>query len=402
MAESFPGSPVRSEILIALASALNPEGALCSEPEGADDGGKAELWELCLALGDALVAQGSFEEGFLIVSELIGWNELTKYPGKHRVLKNAALQNFTRGRLSGAEDFLKLALKDLFQKETLSASEIRFLILRSVTLADVLLAQGRPRLEAEMELTGTVTSLDKKLGAKSLDSYPESPLLFWYLGRIIRDEGRQRDAGRLFDRALRAADAARKAHPERESDLIRLKELVTSDRKAKKGAYPRFPLSPDIFFGAEQNYAGKYPKVPSPSAMRLELNALKELGRASEFKDRIDWALSLSKEENPNSPDNLRYRSLKLKFLEETQNYEELLLELNDMRENVKFNDPEISSRFQSSTRSYEARTRLAQGDPKGALEAYEAALELLKDANASGEREALEKEILNVKLMAQ
>jgi tetratricopeptide (TPR) repeat protein len=404
MARSFPESPVRAELLRAMASSFRAEGPLCSEPdEGSGEYSKERLWELCSALGDALIDNGLFEEGFLIVSELMGWKDLQKYRGKHRLFKNAALQNFERGKPEGAEEFLKLALRELSQKDSLTDEETAFLILRSVTLGDILLSQGRPKLEAETELTGMVSLLETKIGKEDLDKVPESPMLFWYLGRIFRDEGKDRDSKNYFQRAERAANAALSAHPDKDAELTRLIGLIQEDGKARKGSAPSFPASPGIFFHAEKSYAGKYPKLPSPEAMRLELNALKALGKIPMFSDRIEWALKKSQEENSDLKSNLRYQSLKLKFLEEMGQYEDLYKELDLMIKSTKIDDPLTKALFQSSAKSYEARVKLAQGDRSGALKAYETALGILSTAKAPPEREeAIRKEIEAIRRLGE
>jgi tetratricopeptide (TPR) repeat protein len=226
------------------------------------------------------------------------------------------------------------------------------------------------------------------MGKEALDSHPESPMLFWYLARVLREEGRDGDSAAYFERAARAADAALASHPESAGDLLRLKEMASDDQNSPKGLRPSFPLSPRIFFQAEKLYAGKHPRLPSPQAIRLEL------GRPGEFKERIDWAIDLSKKERPGTGEHLRYWSLKLKYLEEMERREKLYEELERMQKDAEFEDPGALALFQSSAKRYEARVRLSEGDREGSLAAYDSALGLLANTEAPAQKDAIRLEM--------
>jgi tetratricopeptide (TPR) repeat protein len=272
-------------------------------------------------------------------------------------------------------------------------------IARSVTLADTLLREGKPPLEAEIELTAAVTLLERRLGRKALEGLPEGPLLFWYMARVVRGEGRARDSRRLFDRAVRSARAAAEADPGSAPDMARLEELLQADRAWRPGSGepPAFPRSPRIFFEEEAAYAAA-PAPPSPpAAMRLELQAWKLLGRIGEFGPRIDEALAASE---PGTADRLRYQSVRLRYLEEIGDWPGLFEELEAMAtSDPPLEDPRARALFVSSARSYEARKRLASGDPDGAVEAYRKAAAALE--GVTGTEEALSEIRREISLLA-
>ncbi|MDR2349121.1 MAG: hypothetical protein LBF41_00655 [Deltaproteobacteria bacterium] len=393
LAGAFPRSPVLApllrETIATLAKDAVPGAEPCADPGDVPE--RNELWTLCVSLADSLIVLGSFEEGFKVTQELIDWEDSGERPGAHLVFRNAAFQNHERGSVSGAEEFLELALATLGEKEELEPSDVAFIILRTVTLADLILSQGKNPLEAEMELTSTVTFLESKIGKNKLESYPESPMLFWYLARVLRDEGRIRDSRNAFNRARKAALAASRERPENKSETDRLVELVESDRKSKKGHHPNFPLSPRIFFQAEKLYQGKYPRLPSPQVMRLERAALQALGRGGDFLERVDWAIAFSEKESPpGSNDHLRYRALKLKHLESLKDYPAFQRELDETLASAVFADPASGAVFASRARSYEARVKLAAGDREGAAASYRNALALLEGHDAPREKEAI------------
>jgi hypothetical protein len=156
-----------------------------------------------------------------------------------------------------------------------------------------------------------------------------------------------------------------------------------------------FPASPQIFFAKEASLAGKAERIPPPQAMRLELEGLKLLERTKDFEARIEKAIVASKVEGEGSINHLRYRSLKLKYLEEIQAFDRLLGELQDMITNTHIEDPKNRAYFQSSARSYEARVRLRMGDKEGAKKALENALALIADIPESQERkEEIQREL--------
>jgi tetratricopeptide (TPR) repeat protein len=379
LSREYPHSPVRSELLKAMAGSLEPGrgSPACRDP--GESLSRESLWYLCVGLADALVAEGAFDEGFRTTGELLEWPEAQSGPARHQVFRNAAYQNSREGHLAGTEEFLRLALAAAAAKDEPDPEDVSFIIIRAITLADTVLRQGKPELEAEIELTASITLLERKLPRRALDTYVESPLLFWYLARVLRDEGRTRDARSYFDRAIRASDSAARAHPESAQELERLTGLVRADRnwRRSRGAPepPGFPQSPRIFFEAETRYADHAARTASPSAMRLELQGWRLLGRISEFEGRIDEAIGA---QPPGSAELLRYRSLKLRYLEEIRDWPRLFAELELMTVDPPVDDPRGKAIFLSSAKGYEARMREASGDPYGASVAYEAALEHL------------------------
>jgi tetratricopeptide (TPR) repeat protein len=390
LSREHPRSPLRPALLEAMAATLTPgaDGPPCQDP--GDTPARESLWSLCVSLADALVSDGEFDRGFAVTGDLLNWPEAQSAPGRHQVFRNAALQNSRQDELAGSEEFLRLALAAAASREALDPQDVSFIIIRSMTLADTLLRQGKPPLEAEIELTATITLLERKLSRGALDAYPESPFMFWYLARVLRDQGRTGDARRSFDRAVRAASSAAEAHPDMASELTRLGDLVRADRSWRRGRRasepPPFPRSPRIFFDAEGQYAARPAPSPSPAAMRLELRARKILGTLPEFEAEIDRAIAAA---GPGTPERLRYQSLRLKFLEETRDWARLFAELELMTTDPPLEDPRARAMFLSSARSYEARMRMASGDPRGALDAYEKAAALLSGVPDTDEARA-------------
>ncbi|MDR3153115.1 MAG: hypothetical protein LBW85_02300, partial [Deltaproteobacteria bacterium] len=197
---------------------------------------------------------------------------------------------------------------------------------------------------------------------------------------------------------IRSAKSAAAAHPESADELRRLEELLTADRKWRRGSSgpPPFPQSPRIFFEAETLYAGRAHPPPSPAALRLELQGLKLVGRLSEFEPRLDEALGSAA---PGSVERLRYQSLRLKYLEELRDWPRLFAELEEMTADPPVDDPRGRALFLSSAKSYEARLRLASGDPARAEAAYsEAALLLSGVPDTEDRRSEILREIAGLR----
>jgi tetratricopeptide (TPR) repeat protein len=400
LSREYPHSPVRPALLEAMAASLDPSqgGAPCRDP--GDVPARETLWHLCVSLADSLVSDGDYGRGFQATGELLRWPETGHGPLRHLVFRNAALQNSRDGELAGAEEFLRLALAAAASREELDPQDVAFIALRTITLADVILKQGKPSLEAEIELTASVTLLERKLPRRTLDTYPESPFLFWYLARVLRDEGRNGDAKSYFDRALRAASSASEAHPDSAPELSRLQDMLRADRSWRRGRrapeQPPFPPSPRIFFEAEAEYAARPRRPPSPSALRQELQGLKLLGRIRDFEPRADEILASLE---PGSPDYLRYQSVKLRYLEETREWRRLFAELRLMTADPPLEDPRARALFLSSAKSYEARMLIASGDPRGAASAYEEAAGLLDGVpDTDSARDGIAAELLKLR----
>jgi hypothetical protein len=387
LTREHPHSRVRSALLEAMAGSLAPSPwPLCRDP--GETQARESLWYLCVSLADALIAEGRFDRGFAVTGELLEWPEAQTGAARHQVFRNAAFQNAREGALAGSEEFLRLALAAAAASEELSPADVSFIILRTITLADTLLREGKRPLEAEIELTASLTLLERRLPRKALEGYPESPFLFWYLARVLREEGRGRDSRNYFERAIRAAESAAKASPENAAEYGRLAELLRTDRawRRGRGEQPSFPQSPRIFFEAEALYAGRAHRPPPPETLRLELQGWKLLGRLEEFEPRLAEAIAAAE---PGSIDLLRYRSLSLKYREELRDWPRLFAELELMTAAPPIEDPQARALFLSSARSYEARMRQAAGDPEAAAAAYVRAAELLAGMPDAEERRA-------------
>ncbi|MDR1164624.1 MAG: tetratricopeptide repeat protein [Deltaproteobacteria bacterium] len=385
---AFPASRARPDLLKALIQERAPDARDCEAP--ADGAADESLLFLCASLADALSKRGAFAEATVITLNLLEWESLPRYAHRHVVYRNAAFLRHLEGDLVLAEDNLRSAIKALEDKDELADGDISFIILRSLTLAQNLLGQGRGNLEAEIELMAAITFLEKAIGRRALDARQESPLLFWKLARVLREEGRRRDSQKYFDRALASVGAIVKAFPELEEELGQLRDLIRADKNHRdvQGEPPPFPQTPQIFFEAEKQVAlGPSPIAP-PAAMRLELEAAIITARLPEFARELKRAIAETEsQEGAGSVNHLRYLSLELKRLEELGDYERLLDGLETMITLAPQKDPRARAFFVSSARAYEGRTRLKSGDREGAKMAFEAAYDLLSDVAGAEER---------------
>jgi tetratricopeptide (TPR) repeat protein len=382
-------SPLRAELLTSMIMALAPNRNLCEDP--GDVAFRGSLWYLCLDLADSLT-DAYYPPGTLGFAEsLIAWKELAHDKRAYLVYEMAALYKASEGDSAKAEAYLRQGLGKLHIQETLAPHETAYLALRSITLADLILAQGKPPIEAEIELMAAVTTLERAVPRKERETSFELPFLYWYLARYLRDQGRNSDSKSNFQKAEKAVAQLSKQFPERDAELSRLSAMIKEDaafRAGRKGgAKPNFPNSPRIFFQAYIAEGGRArEKFQPPAVMRVELESLKFLGRAGEFGPMIQRALAGSP---PDSRDRLLYESLNLKYLEETGNDPALFAELQKLYENPKGQDDDSRAVFRSAVRAYEGRIREARGDISGARAAYASALGLLPASPGHEDRKA-------------
>ncbi|MDR2353647.1 MAG: tetratricopeptide repeat protein [Deltaproteobacteria bacterium] len=423
LAEAYPRSPIIPQLLEALISYLNPKTppafyqktplenqtprgqaydpggeilSQCSDP-GPHYPEREKLFFLCFKLVSALDSQGLYSKSFPILDKLIAWEEIANFPQIFLLYREAAFKASASGDLAETEKYLRLSLESLFAKESLEPNLVSFILLRTISLADTVLAQGKSYLEAEIDLVFSLTFLKKKLPKNAIDTYPETSLYYWYLARVLREQSRQKDANSYFNQADKILNALLKKHPETE-ELKRIRELIKKDKNSRNPeTRPSFPRSPLIFFGAENitnlKSSPTFVILPSPIVLRLELQALTHLHRTPDFLPRIQAVIAQAEATlGPGSPNHLRYLSLRLKYYEELGDYPNLLKDLEAM---VALAPTEEIPRahFLSSARSYEARILEATGDLQGAKNAYEKAYEHISPLQDS---EARALEILN------
>jgi hypothetical protein len=111
--------------------------------------------------------------------------------------------------------------------------------------------------------------------------------------------------------------------------------------------------------------------------MRLELAALKALGRIEKFGPTVDWAEAWAAfTYGAESPIHRRYVSLKLKFLEESGDREGLLVALDELIAQPR-EEPDRTAILSSALR-YEARVLLELDRRDEAVAALERAKEAM------------------------
>jgi tetratricopeptide (TPR) repeat protein len=398
LSQASPKSALRPALLLSMIAALGQAELPCQDPGEAAF--RESLWHLCVDLA------GSLLDAYLpppdpgLGERLLAWREIDQEPRAFLAYDLAALAQALSDDPSKAEPPLRKALGALARKERLSPAEASFLALRSVTLAELLLSQGRPPIEAEIELTGSVTAIERALPKGDRDRSLELPFLYWFLARTQRDLGRPGDSRRNFQKAEKAVQGLAKAYPGNAPELARLGSLLKGDlahRARKKGDQPPgFPNSPRIFYPAylEQG-ARAQQRVQPPGAMRVELEALRFLGRPQDFGPLIQRALAATPEGSPNR---LPYESLNLKYLEAIGDHDSLLAGLRALYDQPKGEDEGQRSLFRASVKSYEGRIRKARGDAPGALAAFREALGILSALPGSEDRVAeLQKEMADL-----
>ncbi|MDR2405115.1 MAG: hypothetical protein LBE27_01950, partial [Deltaproteobacteria bacterium] len=377
-----PQSPLRSELLLNMIDALAPAGKLCEDP--GDVPLRGSLWQLCVDLADSLMDANYSPETLTFAENLLSWKEMGYERRAYLIYEIASLEKAEAKDYQGAVDMLRKAMELLSKQETPSESERTFLALRGITLADLMAQIPLTPLEREIELTAAVSAIERTLPKKDREGSLELPFLYWYLARHLRDQGRTRDARNYFQKAERSVDQLLKLHKDKNQELTRLLSMIKDDRNHRKGQNPppRFPNSPRIFYPAYLE-ASKTPKdrISSPATMRVELEALKFLGKTQDFAPMIQKAMEMTP---PESPERLRYESLNLKYLEEVGDSQRLFAELNNLYNNPQGTDADAKAVFQSSVMAYEGRVRSRSGDLEGARAAYEKALALLEPVSGN------------------
>ncbi|MDR2200343.1 MAG: tetratricopeptide repeat protein [Deltaproteobacteria bacterium] len=382
-----PRSPLRPRLVESMIRRLSPGEPLCRDPGEAAFRGS--LWFLCVDLAESMNDSYVDPLSLSFAENLLSWDEAKGERRSYLVREAAALEKAARGDYSASAKHLEEALNTLSSGEKLTDKEKSFLILRSITLADLLKKGGVPAIETEIGLSAAVTRVERLVSEKERAGSMELPFLYWYLARTQRENGRHSDSRANFKKASRRVSGLLKLHPERKAELERLLGLIKEDEGYRPGKSakdpPGFPNSPRIFYPAHLE-AGKKnrDRVSAPQAMRVEMEVLKFLGKPEDFEPMIRAALLRSEK---STQDELLYRSLNLKYLEETGNVRGLLAELEDLYQNPPPGDEGSLSQFRSSVKVYEGRALAAQGDREGAKAAYEKALEHLEGIPGTEEK---------------
>jgi tetratricopeptide (TPR) repeat protein len=294
------------------------------------------------------------------------------------------------GDLPGAEKFLRLGLQNASSSlaepaETAQALADK-LITNSLRLADNLIAQGRPPIEAELELTTAVTKLEALLKDSDLNLQPLAPVLFMRLGQILKTINRQSDSRAYLDRAGKAISSAAKAQPEKKEYYNSLSALMDKLKRVSSRNANTIDLT--VFYRVLLPSDPRPMIQPSPEVMRLELSALKLLGQLNEFRPMIDAALAWAAQTHGlGSPAHRRYQSLFLKFLEESEDMASLLAALDELAANPGFPPGREALAIQTSALRYKARVLKDHGRIAEAAAALSEARNLLASQPEFAER---------------
>ncbi|MDR1545648.1 MAG: tetratricopeptide repeat protein [Deltaproteobacteria bacterium] len=295
-------------------------------------------------------------------------------PARLAVLERLARVSTAAGRPETAEAALRAYLALAAEETPLSEAAVDQIILKTLALADNLLARGRPGIEAELELVAAQTKLRRLTSAKALSARPLAAVLQMRLAVVCRELGRDKDSRAAFDQAAKNLKAAARAGDGPEIEVLR--ERLAAARRTGRQApdfsdlYSQWGGPTPVRRAAEP---GQPAEPAAPEILRLELAALKLLGRTEEFRPTVENALAWSAAvHGPESAVHRRLLSLRLKFLEESGDYPGLLAALDELAAQT---GPEPSrTAVRSSALRFKARTLRDLGRADEAVEALRAA----------------------------
>lgn len=259
-------------------------------------------------------------------------------------------------------------------------------------LAENMLRQGRVASEAVIELQSAL-----RRPGKSAGSSPEAIPVNLRLARIQWRTGQIKSAAETYRRAQSLAEAQLKktSAPEAQAglkELIQTAAAEAADLKAKKEAPPLVP----------EKLRAPRPALPSPDLLRLELSALEALGQLPQFGPHLEPVLKeAAAAYGPTSQAYMRYYSLKLKWLEESGQVDELTKELLAQADNPPGRNAAEKALNRGSALVYAARVNEKSGRAKEALELYQKALEALSgfdEAPIAARRAAVEEALQKLK----
>jgi tetratricopeptide (TPR) repeat protein len=317
---NHPASRVLPALALALAGDLaGPSGPPCREPFPADL--LDDFLSLCLDVAKGYASVGELRESAAILDGLSRAG-LQALPGgaalsRPRLVEALALLAAERAELldlPASETALREARTVASSMPKDDEQTLPSLIILSLRLSDCILAQDRPPIEAELELVGGLTAIRKLYGNRAFEGHPLAPAFLLRLSWLVGSMGRARDAAAYRDQAGRSLKAVARAHPELQETTGLMSRVHAESRRrpddAESLAHLWRPVLP----------ANRPAQPPaSPEDMRVELSALKLLGRLPEFSPLIDEAIRWSADAHgQGSPAHRRYQSLNLKFLEES------------------------------------------------------------------------------------
>jgi hypothetical protein len=344
----------------------------------------AEILELCQILAQGYGRLGQEGEMARILES---FSALTPPPqaapgtatGRYRVEELLAALRTKRGDLPGAEAALRraVALSGEDPDHVSAGSRIDRILLSHLRLADNLLAQERPPIEAELELMAGLAEA-QPLGRKGeFERRPMAALAYLRLGQLLKTMSRSRDSRHYLDLASKALAAGAKAHPDSGRWYEGVQKLAAQIDSASSRQVTRVDLAALYRASLPADRLALTPA--SPEVMRLELTGLKVLGRIRDFRPMIETAMAWAAEADGSaSPAYRRYQSLLLKFFEESGDISSLIAALDDLAANPGLPQGRESLAIKTSALRYKARVLMDHGYVTEAVEALGDARSLL------------------------
>jgi tetratricopeptide (TPR) repeat protein len=380
LAAQRPESAVLPVLALGIVDELVPRsGPPCSGPIPPDR--YRELMALCEILALGYAREGSPAETVRILAGLSAQpppaaDEAEIRPTRMRIEETLAALQTLAGDRPGAEASLRRELAMVDYRGPEAIDQIAKISLR---LADNLLAQGRQPIEAELELMAGLTRMEGLARRAEIDKRPWAALLHLRLGLLLRTMSRASDSRDFLRRAERAVAAGRAAHPEASSWYDGLGNLIGQASRAGASVAAKIDLTP--LYALEPPATRPAREPADPQIMRLELSALKLLGRTADFRPMIEsamaWAASTS---GRGGQLHRRYQSLFLKYLEESGDVESLLAALDDLAENHGLPPGREAVALKTSALRYRARILADNGRLSEAAGALVDARNLLID----------------------
>ncbi|MDR1488084.1 MAG: hypothetical protein LBT62_08890 [Deltaproteobacteria bacterium] len=372
------------------------------------------LYDWCFHLANAHSRLGQSAAAQTILENLFSQEyssadpSLAELDRRMSVFEMSASSKSKESDLGAAEAVLRKAIEINQANLTSDPMDSTYAIVLALNLTDNLISQNRPLIEAEMELVAAITRLKSALNKKELSEHPLIGVLYLRLAIILKTMDRTKDSRAYFDLADRSLKAAIKASPNLAERLNELSSTLAKARSLKKDEakdlnLTRYYTLASLPEAASPNDAGQGSPLKTPSSpegMRLELAALKFMGRTQEFEPMIDRALLWAVEEyGAFSPAHRRYQSLKLKYFEESGDAKALLSALDELITSTGFKNKQEELAIKSSAMRYKARVLVDSGDRRNALLTLQEAGNLLSGHEQFTDRVTeIEAEINNIK----
>jgi tetratricopeptide (TPR) repeat protein len=376
-----PESSVLPALALALAGDMTGgQSPPCRGPYPARAYG--ELARLCLAVAQGYAKINELSEAATILDHIAS----SAPEGAARTDKTAAgvlleanvLNSALReagGDLEGAAESLRSAREIAATLPGTDEQTLTSLIIITLRLSDIVRKQGRPPIEAEMELVSGLTAMRKIASAKDLENHPLSPVLYLRLANLVGSMGgRSKEANAYRGLAGKSLAAALKSHPEHSGHVDAMTKVFEGSRGGR-GDDDSLGYLWKATLPAERARRGP----GSPDSMRLELTALKLLRRIDEFGPMISQAVAWSAETHgAGSPAHRRYQSLNLKYLEESGDMRALLKAIDGLIADPGTVQEPDRTTIMVAALKYKARILEQEGDVPSSLATLNQALVVL------------------------